>query len=331
VTQKILSFLESPFLIDDQELHITASIGVSFYPNDGMDAETLLKNADTAMYRAKEQGRNHYQLYTSSMNAKAFEHIVIEKGIRRAIAQNEFRVYYQPQVDLYSGQIIGVEALVRWQHPDLGLVSPSNFIPIAEESGLIIQIGEMIMRTACAQNKAWQDAGLPPIRMAINFSARQFQDLNLATRVKQVLLDTGLDPSYLEIEITESVMMKDENTAIQTLRQLRNSGVHISIDDFGTGYSSLSHLKRFPVEKIKIDASFIREITTDNDDAAITTAIIAMAHSLNLKAIAEGVENVDQLRFLRSLKCDAMQGFLFSPALPADDVTKLLFEERHFL
>jgi len=331
VTKKILKALESPFLISNQDLHITASIGISFYPHDGRDAETLLKNADVAMYRAKEQGRNHYQLYTRAMNARAFEHIVIEKGIRRAIAQEEFRVYYQPQVDLYSGQIIGMEALVRWQHPDLGLVAPANFIPIAEEYGLIVQLGEWVLRTACAQNKAWQNAGLPPIPIAINFSARQFQEYNLAARVFQVLADTGLDPNYLELEITESVMMKDEDIAIETLRQLKDRGVHISIDDFGTGYSSLSHLKRFPVEKLKIDASFIREITTDNDDAAITTAIIAMAHSLKLKVIAEGVETVGQLKFLRSLKCDAMQGYLFSPAIPADEVTKMLFEVRYFL
>ncbi|CAN1212097.1 GGDEF domain-containing protein [Tumidithrix helvetica PCC 7403] len=331
VAQKILKGLETAFILNEQEVHIGASIGISFYPNDGTDPETLMKNADTAMFRAKEQGRNHYQLYTHVIGMSVFEHAFMENSLRRALHQSEFCLFYQPQVDLHSGQIVGMEALVRWQHPDLGLVYPGQFIPQAEEYGLIVPLGEWVMRQACSQNKSWQDMGLLPISMAVNFSVRQFQSPTFVDTVAQILEETGLDPKYLELEITEGVVMKDENIAIALLQHLHEMGIQISIDDFGTGYSSLSHLKQFPVGKIKIDVSFIRDINISSDDAAITTAIVAMAHSLKLKAIAEGVETVDQLKFLQALKCDAMQGFLFSKPVPADEATKMLVEKRHFV
>ncbi|MEE3716362.1 EAL domain-containing protein [Tumidithrix elongata RA019] len=328
VAQKILRSLEATFILNQQEVHIGASIGISFYPNDGVDPETLMKNADTAMFRAKEQGRNHYQLYTHVIGMSVFEHAFMENSLRKALHHAEFRLFYQPQVELNSGQIIGMEALVRWQHPELGLLEPGKFIPQAEEYGLIVPLGEWVLRQACSQNKAWQDMGLLPIGMSVNFSVRQFQSPDFVETIAQVLEETGLDPKYLELEITESVVMKDEATAIALLQKLYKMGIQISIDDFGMGYSSFSHLKQFPVRKIKIDISFIRDINISSDDAAITTAIIAMAHSLKLKAIAEGVETMEQLNFLQSLKCDAIQGYLFSKPLPADEVTKMLVEKR---
>lgn len=331
VAQKILKSLESAFIISQQEVHIGTSIGICFYPNDGLDPDTLMKNADTAMFRAKEQGRNHYQLYTHSIGMRVFEHTLMENSIRRALSHSEFELFYQPQVDFASGEIVGMEALVRWLHPELGVVYPRQFIPQAEEYGLIVPIGEWIMRQACRQNKAWQDMGFAPIAMAINFSVRQFQSPGFAEIVAQILEETGLDPQYLDLEITESVVMKDENIAITLLQKLSKMGVQISIDDFGTGYSSLSHLKQFPVGKIKIDDSFIRDILENADDATITTAIIAMAHSLNLKAIAEGVETVEQLNFLRSLKCDGLQGYLLSAPISADVATQMLGEKRKLL
>jgi len=330
VAEKILESLSEPFYLDHHEMYITASIGICLYPHDGDDGDTLLKNADVAMYRAKEQGRNHYQIYTQSMHDQAFEWMSMESGIRRAIAQSEFEVYYQPQLDLQTGKVICMEALIRWQ-TESGFISPNQFIPIAEEYGLIIPIGEWVLRTACIQNKLWQNMGLPPIQIAVNFSAKQFQDPQLLIKVRRILEETKLDPNFLEIEITESAVMKDEYAATDTLQSLKDMGIKISIDDFGKGYSSLMHLKKFPVQKLKIDAAFIKEIPNNKDDAAISTAIIAIAHTLNLKAIAEGVENPEQIEFLRALRCDGIQGYIFSPAVPAAAATKILHDQRHFL
>jgi len=252
------------------------------------------------------------------------EYVAIENGIRQALKRSEFQVFYQPQINLLTGEIDCMEALARWLHPELGWVPPNQFIPAAEEHGLIVRLGEWVLRTACTQNRAWQKQGLPPIRMAVNFSAKQFQVADLCDRIMQILLEIDLDPQYLEIEITESLVMQDQSTTIKMLRQLRSLGMQISIDDFGTGYSSLSYLRLLPVSKLKIDASFIREIPENSEDSAITSAIIMMAHSLNLKAIAEGVELKEQLEFLRSHNCDAVQGYLFSRPVPAQEATLLL-------
>jgi len=328
VATKLLESFGLPFDLDNNELFITTSIGISLYPYDGDDTETMLKNADTALYRAKEHGKNNYQLYTSAMNAKAFERLALENSMRRALDREEFVVYYQPQVNLTTGQIVGMEALLRWQHPDLGLVYPSEFIGLAEETGLIISIGDFALRTACKQNKAWQDAGHPPIRMAVNLSAKQFYQQNLDDTIAQALDDTNLHPKFLELEITESVVMKDTTSVSASLYKLKDMGIQVTIDDFGTGYSSLSYLKRFPIDGLKIDRVFIRNLTTDPNDAAIAKAIIAMAKSLNLRVVAEGVETTDQLEFLRSLKCDEIQGYLISRPVPADEATALLVESK---
>jgi len=324
--QNILEVLKPPFNLEGHEAHITPSIGISIFPYDGSDSVTLVKNADAALNRAKEQGRTNYQLYTPVMNAKAFERLTLENSLRKALEKGEFTLHYQPQVNLYSGEIIGMEALIRWEHPDLGMVSPAQFIPMAEETGLIVPIGEWVLRTACAQNKAWQNMGYRPMNIAVNLSARQFNEHNLADMVADTLKETGLDPQWLDLEITESIIMQHLETTIATLRKLHRLGTLISIDDFGTGYSSLTYLKKFPVHALKIDQSFIREITTDPDDAAITSAVIAMGHSLKLNVIAEGVETIEQLQMLRSLKCDCMQGYLFSRPVPAQTITPLLME-----
>lgn len=326
ITQKILDALSRPFKLVARQLFITTSIGISLYPDDGQEADTLLKNADAAMYRAKEHGRNNYQFFLSDMNVQATERLALETALHSAVTREEFLLHYQPLVDLRTGKIIGMEALLRWQSPEHGLVSPAQFIPVAEESGLIVPIGQWVLRTACAQNKAWQAEGLPPVRVAVNLSARQFQQENLVETITEVLRETGLDPNALELELTESIMQ--DTAAIQTLRQLKELGVEISIDDFGTGYSSLSYLKRLPINTLKIDQSFVRNMTTDKDDAVIAKTIIGLAHSLHLKAIAEGVETIEQLEFLRSHGCDRIQGYLFSRPLPAHDATKLLAEGK---
>jgi diguanylate cyclase (GGDEF)-like protein/PAS domain S-box-containing protein len=322
VAQRILDALKPSFYCDGQELHTTASVGIALYPNDSKDAEALMKNADTAMYRAKELGRNNYQFYSPSMNATAFQRLSLENNLRRALQGNELTLHYQPQLNLQTGQITGAEALIRWNHPELGNISPARFIPIAEESGLIVPVGEWVLSTALAQNKSWQESGLLPIRIAVNLSPLHFKHKNLGATIAQVLHETKLDPKYLELEVTESVIMQSSDTdadaVVATMLKLKEMGVHVSIDDFGTGYSSLSYLKRFPVDTVKIDQSFIRDITTNPDDAAIAKAIISIAHSLSLKVIAEGVETEGQLNFLRSENCDEVQGFFFSKALAAD-------------
>ena len=324
VARKILQTFQQPWVLSGQEFHITVSIGIALYPNDGEDTETLLKHADTAMYRAKDQGRNNYQLYAPAMNAKIIERLTMENDLRRGLKREEFVVFYQPQINTKTGRIIGMEALLRWKHPDRGLVYPAEFIPLAEDTGMIIPIGEWVLRNACAQNKAWQDAGFWPVRVTVNLSACQFQQHNLVETITQVMNQTGLDPRWLELEITESALMQDVDFAIKMLHDLKAMGVRISIDDFGTGYSSLNYLKRFPVHALKIDRSFVRDITANPEDAAIVSTVIVLAQNLNLKVIAEGVETEEQLTFLEHHHCCDMQGYLFSKPLPAGEFEKLL-------
>jgi diguanylate cyclase (GGDEF)-like protein/PAS domain S-box-containing protein len=324
VAQKIIDALAKPIDLGGQEVFVTASIGISVYPNDGPDAQTLVKNADAAMYRAKDLGKNNYQFFKADMNTRAFERLTLENNLRRALERNEFELHYQPQVDLATGQVVGAEALIRWRHPELGLVSPDRFIPIAEETGMILPIGEWVLRTACVQNKAWQDAGLPHLHVAVNLSGRQFKQKNLIAMIELILAETGLDAEHLELEITESVIMDQAAETIAAIGDMRMLGLRLSIDDFGTGYSSLSYLKRFPIDNLKIDRSFVRDITTDQDDAAIVKAVIALAHSLKLMVIAEGVETAAQFDFLREQGCDEIQGYYFSRPLEAADFTSRL-------
>lgn len=323
IAKRIIKTLKTPFDCNGQELHITTSIGVALAPYDGEDAETLLKNADTAMYRAKQQGKNNFQLYAADMNTQALDQLVLANDLYRALNRGEFLLHYQPQVSLKTGQIVAMEALVRWQHPERGLVPPNQFIPLAEETGQITAIGEWVLQTACAQNRVWQAAGLPPIRMAVNLSARQFQQQNLVQLIDRVLCETDLAAQYLEVEITESIAMQDVNVTISVLEELQAMGVYLSIDDFGTGYSSLATLKRFPLHTLKIDREFVKDLTTDTKDAALIQAIVALGHGLNLHVIAEGVETAEQQEFLRSVDCDAMQGYWFSKPLPAEAAAQL--------
>jgi diguanylate cyclase (GGDEF)-like protein len=327
IAQKIATAMSRPFTIENRELFITTSIGISLSPSDGNDGQTLLRAADMAMIRAKEQGRNNYQYYHPALNSYAHERFSLETGLRQALARDEFLLHYQPQVDLASGQITGVEALLRWQHPDRGLVSPAKFIPLAEETGLIIPIGEWVLRTACAQGRKWLDSGYEDFRITVNLSGRQFQQNDLTKMIKAILKESGLDHRCLELELTESVMQNSETT-VAVLRELNDMGIDISIDDFGTGYSSLSYLKRFPIRTLKIDQSFVRNITDNSDDPTIIRTIVNLAHSLHLKAIAEGVETREQLEFLRSVQCDGMQGYLMSPPLPAEELTQLLVKNQ---
>jgi diguanylate cyclase (GGDEF)-like protein/PAS domain S-box-containing protein len=326
VTEKILNVLHAPFNLSDRELHITASIGISIYPCDGEDSETLWKHADVAMYRAKELGGDKYQIYTPEMDAQALSDLEIANNLRQALERDEFYIHYQPQFDLRTRQIIGVEALLRWHNSILGSVAPDKFIPIAEQYSMLPKIDGWVMKEACAQNKAWQELGIACIPVAVNVSASQFQQSNFAEIVERTLGETGLDPSYLELEITESVVMKDEELAIRIMHRLRRMGIRIAIDDFGTGYSSLGKLKHFPIQKMKIDRMFVKDITTNKEDETITQAIIAMSHSLNMEVIAEGVETQEQLELLRSLNCDEVQGYLFYPPLSAGEITQLFVE-----
>jgi diguanylate cyclase (GGDEF)-like protein/PAS domain S-box-containing protein len=324
VIRRILEVIALPIPINGRDLHITCSIGISIYLQDGDDVSTLLKNADTAMYHAKERGRNNFQFFNHAMNQRVHERFMLESSLRHAIADDNLTLLYQPQIDINSGRMIGMEALLRWHHPELGLIEPARFIPIAEESGLIMVIGEWVLRTACAQNKAWQDAGLPPVNMAVNLSARQFRHDKLAEMVGAVLAETGLAAQYLELELTESLALEDSQKFMLTLKQLKQLGLQLAIDDFGTGYSSLSYLKHFPLDRLKIDISFVRSIVSDAGDAAIARIIIMLGHSLHLKVIAEGVESEDQLDFLREQGCDEMQGFLYSEPLTAAALECLL-------
>ncbi len=324
VVGKIFSALKAPFVIDSHELFVSASIGISIAPDDAEEAGALLKNADAAMYRAKDQGRNTYQLYSPAMNVSQLERLSLESHLRHALEREEFIVHFQPQVELRSGRVVGMEALVRWRHPEWGVVSPARFIPVAEETGLIIPIGERVLRAACAQNRMWQDQGVPPFRISVNLSARQFQQPDLKAMVARVLRESGLEPRWLDLELTESLLMSDADRTVATLNALHAMGIGLALDDFGTGYSSLSYLKRYPIDTIKIDQSFVRHITTDADDAAIAIAIIAMANSLKLTVVAEGVETEEQRAFLAQQGCDAIQGYLLSRPLPAGEITAWL-------
>ena len=324
VAQNIIESFSSVFVLPDHEVFISTCVGISIFPHDGIEPETLIKNADMAMYRAKEFGRNRYHLYTPSMDAQAFERLSLENSLRRALQRDEFFLHYQPKVDVRSGAIGSIEALVRWRHPEFGIVPPTQFIPLVEETGLISSLGEWVLRTACLQNKEWQKKGFPPMRVSVNCSPRQFQQLNLTHIVEQALGDSDLDPEWLELEVTENLMMQNEESAMLTLRHLNDLGVSITIDDFGTGYSSLSAIRKLPITTLKIDKSFISDINTNSDDAAIAKAVITMAQSLRLAVVAEGVETKEQMNLLDSLHCHFMQGYYFSRPLPAADLGDLL-------
>jgi diguanylate cyclase (GGDEF)-like protein/PAS domain S-box-containing protein len=324
VAQKILESVAKPYYLDKHELHISSSIGISFYPNDGVTAEALMKNADVAMYRAKELGRNNYQFYMADMNARSFERLALETSLRRAIEHHELELYYQPLVESGNGKVIGMEALARWNHPDLGLVHPAQFIPLAEETGMIIAIGEWVLRSACTQAQAWHKEGYAPLRVSVNLSARQFRQVDFVGSVRKILFETNFDPRYLELEVTESMLMHNIEENIATLNELKSMGISIAVDDFGTGYSSLNYLKRLPIDTLKIDRSFVGDVTANHDDAAIVDAIISLAQSLTLRVIAEGVESLEQQAFLEAHSCDEMQGYLFSHPLPAAQFIELL-------
>ncbi len=328
VADKISEALSQPFKVEGPDLYVTTSIGISLFPDDGHDAVTLLKYADSAMYRAKEKGRNNYQFYATDMSDQAMERLTLEHGLRHALENGEFFLVYQPQVDMTSGRILGVEALLRWHSPELGMVGPDRFVPLLEETGLILEVGEWVLRESCAAVQRWNALVHYPLHIAVNVSGRQFHDPEFSLGVARVMEETGVPGNILELEITESVLMQDDNTSLENLEALRRLGVRLAIDDFGTGYSSLSYLKRFPVDSLKIDRSFVRDITTDPDDATIVSAITAMAHRLNLTVIAEGVEEEAQLEFLRRCACDALQGYLFSKPLPEDEIVELLREPR---
>ena len=328
VASAIKSALDQAFLFEDQEIFVSSSIGISLYPHDGRDTAGLLKNAGAALDRAKSLGGDVYQFYTAGGTTRALKQLVLESNLRPGLERAEFFVQYQPQVDIRGFHLVGMEALVRWQHPSLGLLYPSEFVPLAEESGLIIALGDWVLRTACAQNKAWQDAGLTPLTLSVNFSARQFQQPTFITDVAHILKDTNLDPRWLELELTESSIMKDPEAAIEKLHELKLMGIKVAIDDFGTGYSSLNYLKRFPIDTLKIDRSFVSDVCKDPHDTAIVRAIINLGHALDLTVIAEGVETKEQLQYLSALECDVVQGFLFSKALPAGAFEELLMEQR---
>jgi diguanylate cyclase (GGDEF)-like protein len=324
VAKKILALISEPVYIDDQEIYTSGSIGIAVYPMDGDDSHTLLKHADLAMYQAKELDRNNFQFFSREMNIKVLERMMLENSMRKALEREEFFLVYQPQVDARSGRITGMEALLRWQHPDLGLLAPDKFIYLAEETGFIVPIGDWVLRTACRQNKAWQQQGLPAVRVAVNLSAKQFGQYHLDEMIASTLLETGLEPEWLELEITESAIMKNAEQNAGILRTLKDMGVSLAIDDFGTGYSSLSYLKHFPISRLKIDRSFVRDITTNPDDAAIAEIIIAMAQTLKLSVIAEGVETRAQMELLSFNNCIEMQGYLFSRPVPAEQFAKFL-------
>jgi diguanylate cyclase (GGDEF)-like protein len=324
VAQKILDAFIPPFVVKGAEVYLASSIGVTFYPSDGEDLDALLKNADSAMYHAKAQGRNNYQFYSAELTERAQVRLGMETSLRRGLERDEFRLHFQPKVELASGRVTGVEALLRWEGRDLVTVAPNDFIPIAEESGLILPIGDWALRTACAEVKRWHDEGLAGLRLAVNLSSRQFRHKRLVASIASILEETGFDATCLEFEITESVLMDLDNEVSEVLGKIKDMGISISIDDFGTGYSSLSYLKRFPIDTLKIDRSFVRDVPADLDDVAIVRAIIAMARSLRMRTVAEGVEQEDQMRFLRAEGCGEMQGFFYSRPLPSEEILRLL-------
>jgi diguanylate cyclase (GGDEF)-like protein/PAS domain S-box-containing protein len=324
IAEKILTTLSTPHRIDQHDLHVTVSIGIVTYPDDGTEAETLMRHADFAMYHAKDSGRNNYQFFTPDMNVRAIKRQSLENGLRHAMERQEFVLHYQPTMNLETGTIVGVEALIRWRHPQLGLVPPAQFVPVAEECGFIVAIGRWVLREACRQARAWQDAGLPPMRIAINVSAAELRDKDFVAGVRAILTETGLESRYLELELTETFLMQDSASTTAVLQALRDIGVKLALDDFGTGYSSLSHLKRFPIDTLKIDQSFVRDLTTDPDDASIVSAVISMGKSLHMRVVAEGVETREQLAFLHEQSCPEGQGYYFSRPVAAAEFTKLL-------
>ena len=328
ICQKIIQSLSSPFDLDGLELYTKASLGIALAPYDGEDAETLLKNADAAMYKAKQRGRNNYQFYTRAIGSKVSEELNLENQLYKALKKSEFVLHYQPQINLNTGKIVGMEALVRWQHPERGLIFPDRFIPLAEETGFICQIDEWVMRAACLQNREWQLLGLPPMRIAVNLSCRQFLQPNTVQTIAEILSETELNPEYLEIEITETIAMADVNFTVSVLQHLQEMGIHISLDDFGTGYSSLWSLKNLPLNNLKIDKSFVADLQEGSSGATIVKVAIALGQGLNLQVIAEGVETAEQLAFLQSLHCEIGQGYFFSKPIPAAAATQLCLESR---
>lgn len=331
VAKRMLNQLAKVHTIDQRDFHLDVSIGVSVFPDDGLDAETLIKCADIAMYQAKENGRQSYQFFTPAMNARAMRRQSIEENLRLALDRKEFEVYYQPKVNLKSGVIVGAEALLRWTHPTLGSISPDQFIPIAEDCGLILPIGAWVLREACLQAQIWMDEGLSEMSMAVNVSALQFRDPNFLINLFTTLSETGLDPRHLEIEVTEGILMRRAEFSTSILKSLRDKGVRVAIDDFGMGYSSLSYLRKFPLDSLKIDQSFVRQMTTESDDSTIVRAIIDMGQNLKLRVIAEGIETAKELTFLQAYQCDEGQGYYFSRPVPAKDFGKLLKEKASIL
>lgn len=327
VAAKILEHVAEPLWVDNREVLLTASLGISLYPQDSKDAVTLIRNADLAMYRAKKDGRNSFSFYDPEMNLRVQETLELETDLRQALDREEFLLHYQPKVDLASGAVIGCEALVRWRHPRRGLVPPNDFIPLAEETGLIVPLGAWVLREACRQARRWKEAELPPVSVAVNLSARQFRQGDLPELVADVLAETGLDPHLLDLELTESMVMDNPVKAGRAMLDLKKLGVSLSLDDFGTGYSSLNYLRRFPVDCLKIDRSFIRDVVDDPSGASVVTSVISIAHNLGMAAVAEGVENEDQLRFLASCGCDTYQGYFFSKPIPAEEFVALLQRE----
>ena len=328
VARRLLQELRKPFRVGQREMVITASIGLALYPLDGEDADSLLKNAGAAMHFAKEQGRDNYQFYSRAMNATALQKLSMESQLRKALERTEFLLHFQPKIQLASGQIVGLEALIRWRHPELGLVRPGDFIPVAEETGLIVPIGDWVLRSACLQNQAWRSAGYPSVHVAVNIASPHFRQGGLVASVAAALKESALDPALLEVELTESMLMHNVDATLITLSQLKDMGVRLAIDDFGTGYSSLSYLKRFPLDTLKIDRSFVKDLPHDPEDAAITRAIIAMAHSLKLAVVAEGVETAEQLAFLQQHGCEVVQGFLFSEPVGAENLGAMLAAQQ---
>jgi len=323
----MLDLFSQPFCIENRAIFISTSIGIALYPGDGRDVDTLLKNADTAMYHAKEKGRNHYQFFSEHMNTEAVERFSLESSLRTSIDKGDFQLYYQPQYDSATGKMIGVESLIRWIHPEKGMLLPDIFIPIAEKSGLIMPIGNWVLKTACAQNKEWQRAGFPPLYVTVNISGVQFKQKNFAESVAQTLLDTDLEPRYLELELTETILMEPTELTFKMLHELKATGVRLAIDDFGTGYSSLGYLKRLPIDTLKIDRSFVRDIISNADDRAIIRSIISLARTLNLNVIAEGVETHEQLLYLQEQGSDGIQGFLLSEPISSSSFLELLKKE----
>jgi diguanylate cyclase (GGDEF)-like protein len=323
----LLSVVGQPMQLSGHECHTTASIGIAVYPENGADAATLTKNADIAMYLAKEDGKNGFRFFSGEIKAQSIERLRLETELRRAVARQQFSLHYQPKVDMESGQITGVEALLRWKHPELGLVSPAQFIPLAEETGLIVPIGRWVMREACAQNMAWQRRGLRPVSMAVNLSPRQFADEQLLHDVDEAIATSGMSPVLLQLEVTESMVMRNVTRAVRVLDAIQSRGIRLAIDDFGTGYSSMSLMKQFPIDTIKIDRSFVRDLPRDSEDQAIAQAIISMGKALGMTVVAEGVETAEQHAFLRDHRCDEIQGFLFSKPLPPRELEKLLRTE----